>query len=196
MPIPISATHPSGAGLQAAQNESLPTQGPFARLLNTNGKSDNEIVNGVTTTRGVATADQGVGDQAPGPRDNEAGGATIAAIAAIATSSLTFWYCDIDGKPLAHRPPVVRDMTVSLPQGATCLLIGPNGAGKTTLLKVLAGKHMVPPSSVSVLGEPPFHATHLTTSGALSYIGGNWDRDVAFAGYNVPLAVSLATEFC
>jgi hypothetical protein len=187
MPIPISATHPSGAGLQAAQNESLPTQGPFARLLDTNGKLDNEIGNGVTTIRGVATTDQGVGDQAPPP--HEAGGA------AIATSSLTFWYCDIDGKPLAHRPPVVRDMTVSLPQGATCLLIGPNGAGKTTLLKVLAGKHMVPPSSVSVLGEPPFHATHLTTSGALSYIGGNWDRDVAFAGYNVPLAVSLAKKF-
>jgi CCR4-NOT complex subunit CAF16 len=81
-------------------------------------------------------------------------------------------------------------MSVALPRGATCLLIGPNGAGKTSLLKVLGGKHMVPKGSVSVLGEPPFHATGLTTSGALSYIGGNWERDVAFAGYAVPLAVS------
>jgi len=79
-------------------------------------------------------------------------------------------------------------MNVSLPPGSTCLLIGPNGAGKTTLLKVLGGKHMVPQDSVSVMGHPPFHATHLTTSGALSYIGGNWERDVAFAGYSVPLA--------
>lgn len=43
-----------------------------------------------------------------------------------------------DGRPLPGRPPVVQDMTVSLPRGATCLLIGPNGAGKTTLLKVRA----------------------------------------------------------
>jgi CCR4-NOT complex subunit CAF16 len=83
---------------------------------------------------------------------------------------------------------VVQNMSISLPRGATCLLIGPNGAGKTTLLKVLAGKHMVPRESVSVLGEPPFYATQLTASGALSYIGGNWERDIAFAGYSIPLA--------
>ena len=40
-----------------------------------------------------------------------------------------------DGRPLPGRPPVVRDMSIQLPRGATCLLIGPNGAGKTTLLK-------------------------------------------------------------
>lgn len=50
---------------------------------------------------------------------------------------------------------------------------------------------MVPSDAVAVLGQPPFHATNLTTSGALSYIGGNWERDVAFAGYSVPLAVSF-----
>ncbi len=55
--------------------------------------------------------------------------------------------------------------------------------------QVLAGKHMVPKGAVQVLGQPPFHAVHLTTSGALSYVGGNWERDVAFAGYSVPLAV-------
>lgn len=42
--------------------------------------------------------------------------------------------------------------------------------------------------AVRVLEKPPFHATSLTTSGALSYIGGNWERDIAFAGYSVPLA--------
>jgi CCR4-NOT complex subunit CAF16 len=33
-----------------------------------------------------------------------------------------------------------------------------------------------------------FYDTNLTTSGMLSYIGGNWQRDVAFAGYGVTLA--------
>ncbi len=43
-----------------------------------------------------------------------------------------------------------------------------------------------------VLGQPPFHATGLTSSGALSYVGGNWERDIAFAGYSIPLAVRAA----
>lgn len=29
----------------------------------------------------------------------------------------------------------------------------------------------------------------LTVSGDLSYVGGNWTRDIAFAGTSVPLAV-------
>ncbi len=46
---------------------------------------------------------------------------------------------------------------------------------------------MVPKSAVTVLGQPPFHDTDLTASGRLSYLGGNWDRDIAFAGYSIPL---------
>jgi CCR4-NOT complex subunit CAF16 len=49
---------------------------------------------------------------------------------------------------------------------------------------------MVPQDCVSVLGRPPFHDTNLTASGDLSYVGGNWTRDVAFAGCSVPLTVS------
>ena len=82
---------------------------------------------------------------------------------------------------------MVQGMTVSLPRGSRCLLIGGNGAGKTTLLKILGGKHMVPKTAVTVLGQPPFHDTDLTASGRLSYLGGNWDRDIAFAGYSIPL---------
>lgn len=83
---------------------------------------------------------------------------------------------------------MLQNVTLEVQRGSRVLLVGANGAGKTTLLKILAGKHMVPESAVRVLGEPPFHATQLTTSGALSYIGGNWERDIAFAGYSVPLA--------
>ena len=97
-----------------------------------------------------------------------------------------------DGRPLPGVPPVVVDMHLSLPTGSRCLLLGANGAGKTTLLKVLGGKHLVPRAAVSVLGgRSPFHDTGLASSGALSYLGGNWERDVAFAGFSVPLAADF-----
>lgn len=100
-----------------------------------------------------------------------------------------------DGRPLAGMAPVVSDMTLQIPRGSSCLLIGPNGAGKTSFLKILGGKHMVPEKSVSVLGQPPFHATTLTAEGKLAYLGGNWERDIAFAGYSVPLQV-LSMQGC
>ncbi|BDA42554.1 ABC transporter I family member 20 [Coccomyxa sp. Obi] len=103
------------------------------------------------------------------------------------TSDLDFSYPDIDGRPIPGVPPVVQHMSIRIPRGARCLLLGSNGAGKTTLLKVLGGKHMVPKEAVTVLGVPPFHNTDLTASGRLSYLGGNWERDIAFAGYSIPM---------
>ena len=60
-------------------------------------------------------------------------------------------------------------------------------AGKTTLLQVLAGKFMVDKDAVRILGRPAFHDITLAASGELSYLGAQWRRDVAFAGYNVPI---------
>ncbi|KAL3162908.1 hypothetical protein ABBQ32_009351 [Trebouxia sp. C0010 RCD-2024] len=111
----------------------------------------------------------------------------VTAESSIQTEALSFTYPGIDGRPLAGMAPVVSDLTLQIPKGSACLLIGPNGAGKTTFLKILGGKHMVPESAVTVLGQPPFHATSLTADGKLAYLGGNWDRDIAFAGYSVPL---------
>jgi CCR4-NOT complex subunit CAF16 len=67
------------------------------------------------------------------------------------------------------------------------LLIGENGCGKSTLLRVLAGKCMVPDGCVAVLGRSSFHDTALTSDGVLAFVGGSWQKEVAFAGYNVPL---------
>ncbi|KAL4449008.1 hypothetical protein ABPG77_007725 [Micractinium sp. CCAP 211/92] len=180
MPVPISVTHQKAVGLAAAQPAELPTSGSLFSGLgksavdtNPNKQSDDDA------RQQMGAAASAVAVQQTGSSCSDL---------AVATSGLTFSYPDIDGRPLPGRPPVVQDMTVSLPRGATCLLIGPNGAGKTTLLKVLGGKHMVPESAVTVLGQPPFHATALTSSGALSYVGGNWERDIAFAGYAIPLA--------
>lgn len=50
---------------------------------------------------------------------------------------------------------------------------------------------MVPVSAVTVLGRPAFHDTTLVSSGDLSYLGAAWRKDVAFAGYGVPLQGDL-----
>ena len=65
--------------------------------------------------------------------------------------------------------------------------MGANGAGKSTLLQLLAGKFMVSPDTVRVLGRPAFHDLALTASGTLGYLGPQWRRDVASAGSNVPM---------
>ena len=62
-------------------------------------------------------------------------------------------------------------------------------AGKSTLLQILAGQYMVGPEAVRILGRPAFHDIQLTSSGQLSYLGQQWRRDIAFAGYNVPIQV-------
>ena len=67
--------------------------------------------------------------------------------------------------------------------------MGPCRAGKTTLLQILAGQYMVDRDAVRVLGRPAFHDIALTSSGELSYLGQQWRRDIAFAGYNVPIQV-------
>lgn len=150
-----------------AVNYELPTAGPFAR-------------------------DPARTPKAHEPRQEDRNGSLPQQVVtgdtpAIEVNNLDFWYPGIDGRPLLGRPPVVQGMSLALKPGERCLLIGPNGAGKTTLLKILGGKHMVPRESVLVLGRPPFHDTELTGSGDLSYLGGNWERDIAFAGYSIPL---------
>jgi CCR4-NOT complex subunit CAF16 len=65
-------------------------------------------------------------------------------------------------------------------------------AGKTTLLQLLAGKYMVGQDVIRVLGRPAFHDIQLTASGQLSYLGPQWRRDIAFAGYDVPMQASGA----
>ena len=71
------------------------------------------------------------------------------------------------------------------------MLLGANGAGKTTLLRILAGQHMVPREAVLVLGQSPFFNTTMISHNRLSYIGGSWRRDVAFAGYDVPMSADI-----
>lgn len=107
---------------------------------------------------------------------------------------LSFTYPGIDGYPPPHAKPLIHSFSLTLRSGDRCLLVGANGAGKTTVLKLLGGKHMVEPGMVHVLGRSAFHETALTSSGDLSYLGGEWRRDVAFAGFDVPLQMDLSAE--
>eukprot|EP00798_Chlamydomonas_sp_ICE-L_P031084 gene31084-6210_t len=84
-------------------------------------------------------------------------------------------------------PPFIRNANLEIPRGSRCLLVGANGAGKTSMLQVVAGKYMVGKEDVLVLGRSPFHDMQLTCSGELSYLGTSWRKDVACAGYGVPL---------
>jgi CCR4-NOT complex subunit CAF16 len=66
------------------------------------------------------------------------------------------------------------DLTVQ--PGERVLVIGANGAGKTTLLRVIAGKHLVPPDCVRVLGRAAFHDPDLSTR--VEILGGRFPFDV------------------
>ena len=63
-------------------------------------------------------------------------------------------------------PEVLRDISFSLPQGASLALLGPNGAGKTTLLDIILGWSIPTSGRITLLGSPP-HELPRTDAGAL-----------------------------
>ncbi|KAE9611907.1 hypothetical protein Lal_00048970 [Lupinus albus] len=112
----------------------------------------------------------------------------------VETKDLKFTYPGIDGHPPPGSTPLIQDFSLTLHSSDRCLLVGSNGAGKTTILKILGGKHMVDPDMVRVLGRSAFHDTNLISSGDLCYLGGEWRRDVAFAGFEVPIQMDVSAE--
>nr|GEX94242.1 ABC transporter I family member 20 [Tanacetum cinerariifolium] len=112
----------------------------------------------------------------------------------VVINKLKFTYPGIDGHPPPGSVPLIEDLSLSLKGGERCLLVGSNGAGKTTILKILGGKHMVEPDMVRVLGRSVFHDTSLTSSGDLAYLGGEWRREVAFAGFDVAIQMDISAE--
>ena len=57
--------------------------------------------------------------------------------------------------------PVLRDVTVDIPQGQLTSITGPNGAGKTTLLRVILGLLPMDAGEIRVLDRPVEQARHL-----------------------------------
>ncbi len=50
---------------------------------------------------------------------------------------------------------VLRDVTLTVPEGVVAVILGPNGAGKTTLLRTLAGLYRVDRGVIRVAGLEP-----------------------------------------
>jgi CCR4-NOT complex subunit CAF16 len=71
---------------------------------------------------------------------------------------------------------VLDGVDLVVERGRRVLVIGANGAGKTTLLRVIAGKHMIDPDRVRVLGRAAFHDPDLSTR--IEILGGRFPFDV------------------
>jgi CCR4-NOT complex subunit CAF16 len=93
-------------------------------------------------------------------------------MSAIEIRDLTFTY------PGATAP-VFERFSLAVPAGARCLLLGANGVGKSTLLRLVAGRHLIDPGTVHVLGRPAFHDTGLVA-------------DVAFLGGPFPFSIDIS----
>ena len=64
-------------------------------------------------------------------------------MAVVDVHNLTYRYGDVTA---------LRDLSVSVPDGALYALIGPNGSGKTTLMQILMGLRRPRAGTVSLLG--------------------------------------------
>lgn len=87
----------------------------------------------------------------------------------IKITNLNFHYTD-------STPLVLEHINLTIEKGCRCLLVGPNGVGKTTLLRIMAGRHMIDPECVKILGRPAFHDTSLTNH--VTFLGGYFPLDV------------------
>ena len=186
MPVPVSVSgwkSEAGGGVDVSASV-METAGPFAALAKRKAELEAAGTSEVTVTADAAAAAKAAVVTTDAPV------ATIAQPSewGVNVNNLDWSYPGIDGSPIVGSEPLIKGMDLKLKPGSCCLLLGANGAGKTTLLKILGGKHMVPKDKVLIHGREAFYDTSLTTSGQLSYIGGNWQRDVAFAGYGVTLA--------
>lgn len=133
-------------------------------------------------------------DKKTAQSDAAANSSASTAAVLVEIRNLSFTYPGINGHPPRGSKPLIEGFSLKLHTGERCLLVGSNGAGKTTILKILGGKHMVDPDMVRVLGRSAFHDTALTSSGDLSYLGGEWRRDVAFAGFEVNIQMDISAE--
>ena len=186
MPVPVSVSgwkSEAGGGVDVSASV-METAGPSAALAKRKAELEAAGTSEVTVTADAAAVAKAAVVTTDAPV------ATIAQPSewGVNVNNLDWSYPGIDGSPIVGSEPLIKGMDLKLKPGSCCLLLGANGAGKTTLLKILGGKHMVPKDKVLIHGREAFYDTGLTTSGQLSYIGGNWQRDVAFAGYGVTLA--------
>mmetsp|Transcript_66941 Transcript_66941/g.139773 ORF Transcript_66941/g.139773 Transcript_66941/m.139773 type:complete len:731 (+) Transcript_66941:251-2443(+) len=91
--------------------------------------------------------------------------------AATADSDLAIDVKELSFSFIPGQPPQLKDLTLSLPAKARCVIVGPNGAGKSTFLELLSGKKMAAANTVKVLGTDPFRGS---SGSEVGLIQGGW----------------------
>lgn len=85
-----------------------------------------------------------------------------------------------------NQHPAIKDVTLSIPVGASVAIVGPSGAGKTTIIDILLGVLSPDEGQVVVSGLPPLSAV-AKWPGALSYV----PQDVVIANGSIRENVAL-----
>jgi len=96
---------------------------------------------------------------------------------------------------LYDRFVALREVSLTLPAGASVVLLGENGAGKSTLLRVIAGLASPSFGSISVLGDAPRNRRrHIAFMGHASQLYDElsaMENLTFFAGLHNPAAASV-----
>jgi len=100
-------------------------------------------------------------------------------VASIEVEKVSFSYA-------AKRHPAIKDLTLSIPLGASMAIVGPSGAGKTTIVDILLGVLSPDEGQVVVSGLPPLAAV-AKWPGALSYV----PQDVVIANGSIRENIAL-----
>lgn len=100
-------------------------------------------------------------------------------VASIEVEKVSFSYA-------AKGHPAVKDLTLSIPHGASVAIVGPSGAGKTTMVDILLGVLSPDDGGVVVSGLPPLAAI-AKWPGALSYV----PQDVVIANGSIRENIAL-----
>lgn len=99
---------------------------------------------------------------------------------------------------VAFRKPVLRDLSLHVPEGSTYALVGPGGAGKTVLMKCLAGLLNPEAGDVTVAGTNITHAPHEARAALRARIGMLFQNyalfDFCTVGENIAFPLEQAGE--
>jgi iron complex transport system ATP-binding protein len=85
------------------------------------------------------------------------------------------------------RRPVLRDLSIEVPEGAFFIIIGPNSSGKTTLLRALAGAVQPRQGQVEIWGAPVGHFSKKALARLIAVVPQRVATDIPFTVQEVVL---------
>ena len=85
------------------------------------------------------------------------------------------------------RQPVLRDLSIEVPEGAFFIIIGPNSSGKTTLLRAMAGAVQPQQGQVEIWGAPVGHFSKKALARLVAVVPQRVATDIPFTVQEVVL---------